>query len=410
VTTHGTKSLTLGDCIQLYSGGTPSKSNPEYWGGDIPWVSPKDMKVGRIYSAIDTVTDAGANNGTRRIPAGRLLIVVRGMGLAKEFPVAITMREVTINQDLKAIECLDGVDSTFLYYWLRSKEYEFRSLADEAAHGTKRIQTDRLLSFPIDLPDEETQRGIARFLTAYDDLIENNRRRIEILEEMARNIYREWFVHFRFPGHENVQFVDSPLGPIPEGWGVKAIGDVVETLGGGTPSKKELAYWEGGSITWYSPSDLTATGSMFMEDSTSHITELGLQKSSARIFPAYSVMMTSRATIGVVSINTTPACTNQGFITCIPNEQLSAYYLYFWLLENKELITSLASGATFKEINKKTFGQIDVIVPDECTARTFHNTVEPTGDQIRNLLKRNTLLSQTRDFLLQAIFVNGQLP
>jgi type I restriction enzyme S subunit len=178
------------------------------------------MKVTRIYESEDYLSDLGAKNGTRLVSAGTIFIVVRGMILAKKFPVAMAMHRVAFNQDLKAIECISHVIPQFLFYWLQGKEYEMLGLADEAAHGTKRIQTDRLLNYPIELPDPDIQRKIAAILSAYDDLIENNTRRIKILEEMAQALYREWFVHFRFPGHEKVRMVDSAMGRIPKEWEV----------------------------------------------------------------------------------------------------------------------------------------------------------------------------------------------
>jgi type I restriction enzyme S subunit len=182
------------------------------------------------------------------------------------------------------------------------------------ASGRQRADLNAIRNLEVPTPPLTTQRKIAAILSAYDDLIENNTRRIKILGEMARMIYQEWFVYFRFPGHGNVKMVESELGLIPEGWEAKPIGEVVETLGGGTPSTKNPEYWEGGDVTWFIPSDLTKSGNMFISDSEKKITRLGLEKSSARLFPAYSVMMTSRATIGVVAITTKQACTNQGFI------------------------------------------------------------------------------------------------
>ena len=120
--------------------------------------------------------------------------------------------------------------------------------------------------------------------------------------------------------------MESELGLVPAGWEVRPIGNVVETVGGGTPSTKNSDYWDDSNIVWFSPSDLTAAGTMFVSDSDKKINALGLQKSSAKLFPPYSVMMTSRATIGVTAINTQTACTNQGFITCLPNEALSEWY------------------------------------------------------------------------------------
>jgi type I restriction enzyme S subunit len=221
------KEYRLSDCATLLSGGTPSKSRNDYWQGDLPWVSCKDMKVDRIYDAEDHLSHLGAENGTRVVPENTILFVVRGMILAKAFPVAITKRPVAFNQDLKAVTCADFVEPEFLYYWLKANSYEILGRADEAGHGTKRLQTDRLLSLPIRVPPLFVQRRMADILSAYDDLIENNQRRIKILEEMARSLYREWFVHFRFPGHEKVKIVPSTLGSIPPGW-EGSFGDLVQ--------------------------------------------------------------------------------------------------------------------------------------------------------------------------------------
>jgi type I restriction enzyme S subunit len=256
--------------------------------------------------------------------------------------------------------------------------------------------------------DLETQRKIASILSAYDDLIENNTRRIKNLEEMARMIYREWFVNFHFPGHEQVKMVDSPLGLIPEGWEVKAVQDTFEILGGGTPSTKEQVYWDGGSVNWYSPTDLTSKGTIFMDESGTMITELGLKKSSARLFPAFSVMMTSRATLGVIAINATEACTNQGFITCITNERFPLYVLYFWLRENVGQFISLASGATFKEITKGVFKTIELVVPPTELVGKFEEFLGTIGKQLLNLQRKNQNLRQTRDLLLPKL-ISGEV-
>ena len=270
------------------------------------------------------------------------------------------------------------------------------------------LNTSILRSVPLRFPLLPTQRKIAAVLSAYDDLIENNLRRIKILEDMAQNLYREWFVKFRFPGHEKARFVDSPLGRVPEGWEVDTVENTFTILGGGTPSKKVQDYWDNGTINWYSPTDLTAARSMFMEHSGKQINELGLKKSSARLFPAFSVMMTSRATLGVISINTTDACTNQGFITCVPNECFPLYTLYYWLTENVEHFISLGTGATFKEITKGVFKTIELIVPAQAIVSQFEDAVQPFVRQIFNLQRKNTLLRRTRDLLLPKL-ISGEI-
>ncbi len=287
-------------------------------------------------------------------------------------------------------------DVRFLYYLLGNL-----NLHSYAGGAAQPLLTQTVLrQIPTAVPPLPTQRKIAAILSAYDDLIEVNTRRIALLEEMARGLYREWFVRFRFPGHERVRMVESAVGVVPEGWEVKQIGEVIDTLGGGTPPTKEPAFWENGDIIWFTPSDLTAAAAMFIEDSGKKISRLGLQKSSARLFPPYSVMMTSRATIGVTAINTKGACTNQGFITCIPNERLSAYHIYFWIEQHKDEIMSVASGATYKEISRSEFREFKLPVPDTETSRAFAKLVTPIGQQIEILLGKNRNLRRTRDLLL----------
>lgn len=260
----------------------------------------------------------------------------------------------------------------------------------------------------IRLPPLEQQERVSWILRGFNDLIENNRRRIQILEEMARPIYREWFVRFRFPGHEEVEMVDSETGQIPEGWTETTVENAFEITGGGTPSTKNPEFWEEGIINWYTPSDLTSSKSMFMDESGKKITELGLRRSSARMFPARSVMMTSRATIGFVSINTTPACTNQGFITCIPNERVSECHIYFWLLDNVERFLSLGTGTTYKEIIKSVFRTIEFLLPPVELMRKYTELVNPMCELILNLLRLNRNLTASRDSLLPKL-VSGQL-
>jgi type I restriction enzyme S subunit len=300
------------------------------------------------------------------------------------------------------------IDPCFLFYYFFSEDWR-RTISKNILSGSTvdRIPLTSFPDFEISLPPLPNQHKIASILSAYDDLIENNTRRIQILEKMAQMIYQEWFVHFRFPGHEQVRMVGSEIGEIPDGWEVKGIGEIVETLGGGTPSTQKPEYWDG-DVIWYSPTDLTTAGTMFISESAKRITELGLQKSSARLFPPYSVMMTSRATIGVTAINTKPSCTNQGFITCVPNKQVSGYQIYFWISENKEKIMTLASGATFKEINKTTFRKLPIVVSDTAANKRFVEMLTPLAKQIENLQAKNYNLLQTRDLLLPKL-ISGEI-
>ncbi|HJX18682.1 MAG TPA: restriction endonuclease subunit S [Acidiferrobacterales bacterium] len=292
------------------------------------------------------------------------------------------------------------LDSKFLYYWLASPQGKAELKKCTIGSSQSAFTIVLLKEMEIELPPVSIQCRISGILSAYDDLIENNLRRIRILEEMAHALYREWFVHFRFPGHEKIPSVASSLGPVPQGWEVKTVAESFDITGGGTPSRKEPDFWEEGTIQWFAPSDLTRAGTMFMDESGECISERGLARSSARLFPARSVMLTSRATIGAIAINTNEACTNQGFITCLPNERAPIYFLYHWLKESVPTFQRMASGATFKEISRGVFKTIEFLHPAVGIIREFERTVAPMAEQILALQRKVTNLRRTRDMLL----------
>ena len=145
-----------------------------------------------------------------------------------------------------------------------------------------------------------------------------------------------------------------------------------------------------------------------MDDSSDHITERGLAQSSARMLPARSVMLTSRATIGAIAINTKPACTNQGFITCMPNDRVPLFFLFQWLTENVPTFQRMASGATFKEISRGVFKTIEFLQPTDELVRRFEVMVTPMAEQILALQRQTANLRRTRDLLLPRL-LSGNL-
>lgn len=152
-----------------YSGGTPSMKNPAYWSGDVPWVSPKDMKVPRLYDAVDHISERAVADGTRVLPAGTVLMVIRGMILAHSFPVARAERPVAFNQDMKALVVHDSIDSNYVLYWLINHAQKLRGLTTESTHGTKRLPPDTLYRVPFPLPPTRAeQEAIAAVLSDID--------------------------------------------------------------------------------------------------------------------------------------------------------------------------------------------------------------------------------------------------
>jgi type I restriction enzyme, S subunit len=388
-----------------YRGKTPPKTD-----SGVRLITAKVVKGGQILDEpAEFIAADFYNEWMRRGLPQKLDVLLTTEAPLGEVAVLRDSERIALAQRIILLRAKAGlVDPLFLFYALQSDFGQGELKARASGTTVLGIKQSELRKVRVPMFPLPVQRRIAGILSAYDELMENSHRRIRILEAMARALYREWFVHFRFPGHETHPRVASPLGDIPKGWEVKTVADSFEISGGGTPSRKEPEYWEDGTIQWFAPSDLTGAGTMFMDDSSDHITELGLAKSSARLFPARSIMLTSRATIGAIAINTHDACTNQGFITCIPNERVPLQFLFQWVTQNVPTFQRMASGATFKEISRGVFKTIEFIHPPEKLVRRFEDSVAPMVEQILTLQRQIQNLRRTRDLLLPRL-LSGQV-
>jgi type I restriction enzyme S subunit len=251
--------------------------------------------------------------------------------------------------------------------------------------------------------DRTTQEAIVDTLSAYDSLIENNLRRMKLLEESARLLYREWFVRLRFPGHEHTRIING----VPEGWERKKMRDICESIGGGTPSTSKAEFWEG-DITWITPTDITRNNCLALLDSEKKITESGLKNSSAKLLPPETILMTSRATLGFFGLIDREVCTNQGFISIVPHEDHLRMYLLHNLISRREEIIGKAGGTTYKEVNKSTFREMEIILPPKSLLEQFHGFAYDTLKQTRILKKQMEKLKTARDLLLPKL-MSGEI-
>jgi type I restriction enzyme, S subunit len=367
------------------------------------------MKMDRIFDAEDHISRQGLANGTRLIEQGTVLIVVRGMILAKEFPVAVAMRELTFNQDLKALKCSPILDDRFLYYWLKSKTYEILGLADEAAHGTKRLQTDRLQNLEIDVPPRSTQRAIASVLSNYDDLIENNTRRIRILEDMAEMIYREWFVNFRFPGHEKVELEDSGLGPMPEGW-CHSYPDHVDFLEG--PGLRRWQYRESGlrflNIRTIGNGDIDLSKAQFIDPAEAET------KYRHFLLAEYDHVVSSSGTIGrIVTVRKEhlPLMLNTSVIRMRPRGDCVGRWQLRRFLKSEYFqaqIRAFASGVAQMNFGPSHLKQMKIVAPPVELGRRYEAMAGPIEELILNLTQKNSILRTNRDLLLPKL-LSGEI-
>lgn len=394
---------TIKDLGKVVTGKTPSKENDEFYkDGELPFVSPKDLDWNSyyVYDTQTKVTEkAYDSQKNQRVPKDSVFYTSLSFAIGK---IGIASRESLTNQQIHSIVVNDKHDYKFVYYLLQ--QYRPYIFCFNSGIDTPIVPKSVFEKINVVVPDLEVQKKIAAILSSYDDLIENNKKRIQILENMAEELYKEWFVRFRFPNWENTEFEKG----VPRDWIEQTVNDSFAILGGGTPSKEVDEYWIDGEINWYTPSDLTRQDSLFIENSELKCNETGLNKSSAKLFPAYSIMMTSRATIGVLSINTTEACTNQGFITCIPNKEFPLTYLYFWLKFAKPYLEILASGATFAELSRGNFKKVKLFKPNDLLVESFENQCRPIFNAVLTLQKQNRLLGEQKNSLLPRL-ISGKL-
>ncbi len=317
--------------------------------------------------------------------------------------VAVSGAPLATNQGCKNLICKKEVaHPVFIYYLLKLNTTKLEAHATGSTY--KELSISRLKNIPFDLPENVgTQKRIASILSAYDDLIGNNRRRIRLLDQAVRLLYKEWFVHLRFPGHEHIKIKDG----VPEGWVQKKIADVCDTVGGGTPSTKVAEYWEG-DITWVVPTDVTRNDCLVLLESERKITEKGLRESSAQLVPANTILMTSRASVGFFALMDVEACTNQGFINIIPHDEAMRMFLLFNLMSRVSEIRSNAKGTTYPEISKGRFRQMDIIIPSESLVSEFRRLADDIIRQVRCLKQGILQLTQARDMLLPRL-VDGKI-
>lgn len=299
------------------------------------------------------------------------------------------------------IKDFKGNDPKFLYYFLQTLHFE----NFDTGSSNPTLNRNHLHKITVKFPKNvATQQKIAAILSAYDDLIANNQRRIILLERIAEDIYREWFVRLRFPGHEQVKIEKG----VPQGWSLVKLEKAFKFYGGATPARDTPRFWQSGDVNWFTPTDITGADGIFLSASGECCTEEGFRNCSSTLFPPYSVMMTSRATIGAIGINLTPACTNQGFITCIPNEAYPLAYLYHWLKLGKPHFESLSVGSTFAELTKGTFKRMEILTPPQALVQQFQQYATPIFEAMEAQLKANANIKTTRDTLLPRL-ISGKL-
>lgn len=312
------------------------------------------------------------------------------------------------NQRLGLVTQLDQEKLTkeYLYYLLNWSLVRNQIKATATGSTVRHTAPDRIHAVQVRLPSLDVQHRIASILSAYDDLIENNSRRIEILEEMARRLYEEWFVQFRFPGYEGVEFKESELGLIPVGWDLVPLGDIYRTGSGGTPSRKNPDFF-GGDYRWVKTKELQDCP---VFDTEEKISEDGLQKSSAKLFPRNTVLIAMYgATIGRLGVLQEESATNQACCAILPNSQGCGWgYAYLSLFSRRQALVDLRAGAAQQNISQDVIKKFKLLRASDELHEQFEMAVTPFLKLCFILYRKNANLRAQRDLLLPRL-ISGEI-
>ena len=398
------KEVKIGDLGQIITGKTPKTAIKENWGGKIPFLSPSDDMSNKTSPVTArTLTELGVAEVAKcLIPANSICVSCIGSDLGK---VVKTDRELVTNQQINTIVPHSNVDSDFVYYLMCivGKELNYISKTSTAVPI---INKSTFSDWDIVIPEEkEDQRRIASILSSLDRKIELNNKINADLEEMAQAIFKNWFVDFE--PFKDGKFVDSELGMIPEGWKVGRLDEIADVVGGSTPSKAKPEYYTQKGIAWLTPKDLSNHPAVYTSRGEIDITEEGYNSTSTKLMPKGTVLFTSRAPIGYISIAQNDICTNQGFKSLVP-KKAGTCFLYCFLKYVTPEIENKSTGSTFKEASGSLMKSLQVIIPEQNVFEEFEAIVSPLFARIESLEKENSRLSLLRDTLLPRL-MSGEL-
>ncbi len=322
----------------------------------------------------------------REAPVGNVAVITTGM------EPALGQRTVLIRPDPKK------VDANFLTYRLLAHDVQhwMSGVANGATVPHLNMADIRTLPLPA-FPPLETQCQIGAMLASFDDLIENNRRRIEILEEMARLLYREWFVHFRYPGYEGIELVDSDLGRIPEGWGQARLAEACLLVMGQSP-KSEYYNDIGEGLPFHQ--GVSDFGDRFP-------THRKWTTVDNRVAESRDILFSVRAPVGRINVAPDRLVVGRG-LSAIRALDGNQNFLLAQLKEEFAVEDSIGGGTIFNAVTKKDMESIVLLRPTILVVEEFEAVVAPMSDLVANLSQQNIALREARDLLLPRL-VSGEL-
>lgn len=395
----------LGDFGKVITGKTPPTSRNEFYGGTFPFITPTDISDNSkfVHSPDRYLSDSGANYlKTAQLPKDTVCYT----SIASIGKIAVTTETSFTNQQINSIIVNPSTHSfEFLFNLLKYKTPQIRMMAGGVASPI--INKTTFEKIEVSVPDLPTQTRIASVLSTYDDLIENNEKRIKILEEMAERLYQQWFVKFKFPGHEKVKLIDSgtEYGKIPEGWMVKKLSEIASIVRGCSYSSEEIDDFSG-DFYIVNLKSFNRGGGFRFDGAKYYSGKINDNQkiNTGDIVVAVTDMTTDRAVIArparVPEID--GKITFSADVVKINSDTLPSSFIYELLSTYKftEKTKQMANGANVLHLKPSAILEFNALIPDDKILKQFDILCKTSSMETDKLLKANDNLSKTRDLLI----------
>lgn len=388
---------------RIVTGNTPPTNQNEYYGNYRPFIKATDIGDSKYTFVTEESYSELAYEKYKQnvIPQGATCVVTIG-SIGKKLTMAHT--ELFVNQAINAVIPNEGYDKNYVYYLLKYNLPQLKMFDSGTASGRENISKSSFSNIIVNVEDDKRiQHEIGSILSNYDNIIDNNNKRIKLLEQMTENLYKEWFVRFRFPGNENIDIVNG----LPKGWERKKISFVYDTSSGGTPSRQHDEYYSNGVIPWIKTGELQ---DCILVDTEECITDDAVKHSSAKLIPANSVLMAMYGVnIGKLGYTSIEATCNQA--CCVFKDKYyenSRHYLFQYLKSIREYLLLIGFGAAQQNLSQDLIKGVKIVVPPKEVLLKFENLIEPLYNESKLLLKKNKNMIKQRDLLLPRL-MSGKL-
>lgn len=381
----------LGDLVTFTSGGTPSKSNPNYWNGNIPWISAKTMKMERVTTSNLFITEDGLRAGSRLAKQGSILILTRGSGLFNDIPICLVEKDLAFNQDIKCLNSCTSIDNKFIFYWLLSQKEYLSAKVGITGIGAGKFDTDFLMNLMVPIFSTEVRNRIVAIADSISEKIATNREINDNLEQQAMALYRQMFVETNNDARRECradEYFDISIGK--------------------TPPRKEAQWFSLNPIDciWVSISDMGRCG-MYIADSSEYLTHESVDKFNIKVVPDNTVLLSFKLTVGRVAITDGAMATNEAIAHFKTDKPEINEYLYCYLKDfNYQTMGSTSSIAT--AVNSKIIKAMPFVAPTDAELVTFHSATAPMFEMIKTRQRENTRLAELRDSLLPKL-MSGEI-